>query len=316
MRCFKSFLGAAALVGALAAFPAMAQMGGGGMGGPIDGMTNGTEDLVIPAGVRGEGRFSSFFVTDLWIKATGTGVATLYFHAADSTSSAPAATATVNLTQPITYLPDVLQANFGLAAGFGAIRVAASIPISATVRVYNQTGAGAYGLAFMGMPSRMGMTSMPMGGSYGMDEYAMYMLGLLPQPGNRVNVNVVSTSSTGATGVVEIVDADGSTPTGTGAKSLPFTLAGYSSHQFNDVLLNVHSKFPTGDAGLQVRVRISQGGAGDGHGLCRRERQHDERRLRRHGQHDERWPRHGRRDDGRAVVRRPGVQSACRFGER
>ena len=130
------------------------------------------------------------------------------------------------------------------------------------MRVYNQTGAGAYGLAFMGMPSRMGMTSMPMGGSYGMDEYAMYMLGLLPQPGNRVNVNVVSASSAGATGVVEIVDADGSTPTGTGAKSLPFTLAGYSSHQFNDVLLNVHSRFPTGDAGLQVRVRMNQGGPG------------------------------------------------------
>jgi len=103
---------------------------------------------------------------------------------------------------------------------------------------------------------------MPMGGSYGMDEYAMYMLGLLPQPGNRVNVNVVSTSPTGAAGVVEIVDADGSAPTGTGAKSLPFTLAGYSSHQFNDVLLNVHSRFPTGDAGLQVRVRMNQGGPG------------------------------------------------------
>ncbi|MCL4809402.1 MAG: hypothetical protein KJ062_16675, partial [Thermoanaerobaculia bacterium] len=73
MRCLKSYLGAAALVSALVTFPATAQMGGGGLGGPIDGMTNGTEDLVIPAGVRGEGRFSSFFVTDLWIKATGTG---------------------------------------------------------------------------------------------------------------------------------------------------------------------------------------------------------------------------------------------------
>lgn len=262
MRCLKSFLGAVALVGALASVPALAQMGGGGLGGPIDGMTNGTEDLIIPSGVRGSARFGSFFVTDLWIKASGTGTATLYFYAADSTSSAPTATATVSLTQPITYLPDVLQANLGLAAGAGAIRVAANIPISAIVRVYNQTGAGAYGLAFMGMPSRMGMASMPMGGSYGMDEYAMYMLGLLPEPGNRVNVNVVSTSSTGATGVVEIVDADGSTPAGSGAKSFPFTLVGYSSHQFNDVLLNAHSKFPSGDAGLQIRVRMNQGSQG------------------------------------------------------
>lgn len=262
MKRLQPILGSLILLGALASVPALAQMGGGGVGGPTDGMTNGTEDLIIPAGVRGAGRFSSFFVTDLWIKASGTGTATLYFQAADSASSTPAATATVSLTQPITYLPDVLQTNFGLASGFGAIRVAASFAIAATVRVYNQTGAGAYGLAFMGMPSRMGMTSMPMGGSHGMDEFAMYMLGLLPEPGNRVNVNVVATSSTGTTGVVEIVDADGSTPAGTGAKSLPFTLAGYSSHQFNDVLLNVHSKFPTGDAGLQIRVRMNQGAGG------------------------------------------------------
>ncbi len=262
MRCLKSFVGAVVLVGVVASLPALAQMGGGGTGGPIDGMTSGSEDLIIPAGVRGGGQFSSFFVTDLWIKAGGTGTATLYYHAVDSASSAPTATTTVSLTQPITYLPDVLQANFGLPTAFGAIRVAASFPISATVRVYNQTGAGAYGLAFMGMPSRMGMTSMPMSGSHGMDEYAMYMLGLLPEPGNRVNVNVVATSSTGATGVVEIVDADGSTPTGSGAKSLSFTLAGYSSHQFNDVLANVHSKFGGGDAGLQIRVRMNQGASG------------------------------------------------------
>ena len=263
MRCFKSFLGMAVLAGALSTLPALAQMGGGGgTGGPGDGMTNGGEDLIVPAGVRGPGQFGSFFVTDLWIKAGGTGTATLYFHATDSATSAPSATATILITQPITYLPDVLQGEFGLQAGFGAIRISSVIPVSATVRVYNQSGAGAYGLAFMGMPSRAGMTSMPMSGSYGMDDFAMYMLGLLPQPGNRVNVNVVASASTGASGVVEVLDADGTVPAGTGAKSLPFNLAGYSSHQFNDVLANVHSKLPVGDAGLQIRVRMNQGTSG------------------------------------------------------
>ncbi|HEY3348194.1 MAG TPA: hypothetical protein VGM13_00270 [Thermoanaerobaculia bacterium] len=266
MRSRLMVLALAALAFALVATPAPAQMGGGsGTGaqnGPMDGMTNGTEDLIIPAGVRGAGLYGSFFVTDLWIKASATGTATLYFHKTDSATSAPFATTTVALTQPITYLPDVLQANFGVPSGFGAIRVAASFSVSATVRVYNQSGAGAYGLAFMGMPARMSTTSMPMMGTHGMDEYAMYMLGLLPEPGNRVNVNVVATSGDGAAGVVEIVDADGSTPAGSGTKSLPFTLAGYSSHQFNDVLLNVHSKFPVGDAGLQIRVRMNQGTTG------------------------------------------------------
>ncbi len=263
MKSLTHLLGALVLAAAFSADTGMAQMGGSGSGGgPNDMMTNGSEDLFIPAGVRGAGAFSSFFVTDLWIKASATGTATLYFHAADATSATPAATATITLTQPITYLPDVIQSKFGLATAFGNIRVSASFPISATVRVYNQTGAGAYGVAFMGMPSRMAMTSMPMSGSYGMDEYAMYMVGLLPQPGNRVNVNVVNTSATTTSGVLEVVDADGTVPSGSGTTSYPFTLAGYSNHQFSDVLLNVHSKLAGGDAGLQLRVRMNPGAPG------------------------------------------------------
>ena len=131
------------------------------------------------------------------------------------------------------------------------------------MRVYNNGGGGAYGLSFMGMPSTMSLRSMPMmGGSFGMDDFAMYMLGLLPEPGNRVNVNVVNTNSTAVNGVVEILDSDGSAPSGTGVTSLPFSIAGYSSHQFNGVLANVHSRFGTGDTGLQVRVRLTQGSTG------------------------------------------------------
>lgn len=262
MKSFKLVLAAAVAVAALALSPAVAQMGGGGMGGPTDGMTSGGEDLIVPAGVRGDGRNGAFFVTDLWIKAAAAGQVTLAFHAADAATSAPTATATVALVQPVTYLPDVIQASFGLPAAFGNIRVTAGFAVSATARVYNRTGAGAYGLAFMGMPARMAMSSLPMSGGSGMDEFAMYMLGLLPEPGNRVNVTVVNTSAHLVNGVVEILDADGSTPAGSGARSAAFSLAGYSSHQFNDVLAALRSKFPNGDAGLQVRVRLDQGSAG------------------------------------------------------
>lgn len=253
-----------AVLGAiLAASPAHAQMGGGGMGaGPIDGMTTGSEDLIVPAGVRIEGKFGAFFVTDLWIKASQTGKATLAFHAADSPSAIATVITTIDLKLPVTYLPDVIQSQFGLPSAFGNIRISASFPLAASARVYNRTGAGAYGLAFMGMPARMGMTAMPMSGSFGMDDFAMYMLGLLPEPGNRVNVTVVNTSGATTQGVVEVIDADGSVPDGTGTKSFPFSLAGYSSHQFNDVLADVHSKFTAGDTGLQVRVRMPQGSGG------------------------------------------------------
>ena len=115
----------------------------------------------------------------------------------------------------------------------------------------------------MGMPSTMSLQSMPMmGGSFGMDDFAMYMLGLLPGPGNRVNVSVVNTNSGTVNGVVEVLDSDGSVPSGAGATSLPFSIVGYSSHQFNDVLLNLHSRFGTGDTGMQVRVRLTQGSTG------------------------------------------------------
>ncbi|MGE5716296.1 MAG: hypothetical protein ACM369_06585 [Acidobacteriota bacterium] len=242
------------------ALPAVAQTGGM-QSGPFDGMSS---SIVVPAGVRIEGKNGAFFQTDLWIRCQTVPVAvTLEFHTADAASASPAVTVPITLTQPVTYLPDVLSATFGVARGAGNIRIVAGAPVSAVVRVYNNGGGGAYGLSFMGMPSTMSLQSMPMmGGSFGMDDFAMYMLGLLPEPGNRVNVSVVNTNSSTVNGVVEVLDSDGSAPSGTGATSLSFQIAGYSSHQFNDVLANIHSRFGTGDTGLQIRVRLNQGSGG------------------------------------------------------
>jgi hypothetical protein len=240
--------------------PAAAQTGGM-QNGPFDGMSS---DIVVPAAVRVDGKNGAFFQTDLWIRCRTVPVAaTLYFYTADAASASPAVTVPMTLTQPVVYLPDVLSTTFGVSKGAGNIRIVAGAPVSAVVRVYNSGGGGAYGLSFMGMPSTMSLQSMPMmGGSFGMDDFAMYMLGLLPEPGNRVNVSVVNTNSTTVSGVVEVLDSDGSAPSGTGVLSLPFSIAGYSSHQFNDVLLNVHSRFGAGDTGLQVRVRLNQGSGG------------------------------------------------------
>ena len=85
---------------------------------------------------------------------------------------------------------------------------------------------------------------------------------MLPEPGNRANVSVINTNSGTVTGFVDVLDSDGSAPSGTGVTSLPFQIVGYSSHQFNGVLANIHSRFGAGDTGLQVRVRLNQGSAG------------------------------------------------------
>jgi hypothetical protein len=240
--------------------PAAAQTGGM-QNGPFDGMSS---DIVVPAAVRADGKNGAFFQTDLWIRCKTAPVsATLYFYPADAATSSPAVTVPMTLSQPVVYLADILSATFGVTKGAGNIRIVASGPVSAVIRVYNNGGGGAYGLSFMGMPSTMSLQAMPMmGGSFGMDDFAMYMLGLLPEPGNRVNASVVNTTSGTVNGVVEVLDSDGSAPSGTGATSLPFQIAGYSSHQFNDVLANLHSRFGTGDTGMQIRVRLNQGSTG------------------------------------------------------
>jgi len=240
--------------------PAAAQSGGM-QNGPFDGMSS---DIVVPAAVRADGKNGAFFQTDLWIRCRTVPVsATLYFYPADAATSSPAVTVPMTLTQPVVYLPDILSATFGVSKGAGNIRIVAGAAVSGVIRVYNNGGGGAYGLSFMGMPSTMSLQSMPMmGGSFGMDDFAMYMLGLLPEPGNRVNVSVVNTNSGTVNGVVEVLDSDGSVPSGAGATSLPFSIAGYSSHQFNDVLLNLHSRFGSSDAGMQIRVRLNQGSTG------------------------------------------------------
>jgi hypothetical protein len=229
--------------------------------GPFDGMSS---DIVVPAAVRADGKNGAFFQTDLWIRCKTAPVsATLYFYPADATTSAPAVTVPMTLSQPVVYLADILSATFGVTKSAGNIRIVASGPVSAVIRVYNNGGGGAYGLSFMGMPATMSLQAMPMmGGSFGMDDFAMYMLGLLPEPGNRVNVSVVNTTAGMVNGAVEVLDADGSAPTGTGVTSMPFSIAGYSSHQFNDVLLNLHSRFGSNDTGMQVRVRLNQGSTG------------------------------------------------------
>ena len=240
---------------------ARAQPGGGsGMSGPSDWMSG---EIIVPTGVRADGKGGAFFQTDLWIRCqTVPTTVTLHLNLADAPSSMSAATVTLALSHTVTFFPDIVSNVFLYPSASGNIRIVASRPVAATARVYNSGGGGAFGLALTGMPATMSLQSMPMpDGAYGVDDFAVYMVGLLPQPGNRVNVAVVNTGSAAVSGVVEILDVDGDFPVGTGPTSFPFSIQGYSSHQFNDVLAHLHSK--TGnDATLQARVRLDPGSPG------------------------------------------------------
>lgn len=235
---------AASLLLAALASPAVAAPGG-----PINMISN---DIMVPAAGRGPGAAGSFWVTDLWIRCPAGGDATLEFHALDSPSAAPLATATVHISQPVVYLSDVIENAFGIASGFGNIRIRSTNPASATLRLYSPGGGGSYGFAFMGMPASMAMGSASMMG--GDDAHRMYVQGLLPQPQARVNVMVMNTGSLPIQGTVEVLDADGAAPA-TGPVALRFSIQPYSGHQFNDVLLGVHSRF-SDDMGLQLRIHM------------------------------------------------------------
>lgn len=237
-----------------------AQMMGGGSQSGSPGMTNLMSRAVLaPAAGRGPGAGGSTWRTDLWIKGVAGSSISLEFHPSDATSDAPTASAQVSVTSGVLYLPDVLKSTFNLEQAFGNILLKSEAGLSATVRVYTTSGVGAYGAAFMAMP-----TSTAMRGSGGMmdgdDLYQMYVLGLQPQPRARVNVMVTNSGATAISGTVEILDADGLAPSG-GTTSLPFSIRAYSSHQFGDVLSGVTSRFGDG-SGMQLRVRLANGSTG------------------------------------------------------
>jgi hypothetical protein len=209
-------------------------------------------DIMVPAAGRGPGASGSFWTTDLWIRCPGGGDANLEFHALDSPSSAPTATATVHMTQPVVFIPDVIHTAFGMQGGFGNTRIRTTQPASATLRLSSPGAGGSYGFAFMGMPASMSMGSASMMG--GDDAHRMYVQGLMPQPRSRVNVMVMNTGSVVIQGSVQVLDADGGIPA-TGAMTLRFSIQPYSGHQFNDVLAGVHSRFPE-DMGLQLRIQM------------------------------------------------------------
>ena len=249
----------AVLMSGLVALAASAQMGGGTQPGSSN-MTNlMSTEVLAPAAGRGPGAGGSVWRTDLWIKAVPGSTVTLEFHSVDAATDGPTATAQVSMTSGVLFMPDVLKNTFGLDLSFGNILLRSATGLSATVRVYTIAGGGTYGSAFMAMP-----TSTAMRGSGGMmdgdDRYQMYVLGLLPQPRARVNVMVTNAGSTAITGTMDILDADGLTPSGP-VVSMPFSIRAYSSHQFGDVPSGATSRFGDGSA-MQLRVRLSNGSTG------------------------------------------------------
>ena len=242
-----------AAVSLLLVLPAAAQMNGGGLTNMM------STEILAPAAGRGAGASGSVWRTDLWIKSAAASRVTLEFHANDSSTDSATATSHVTMATPLMFLPDVLRNNFGIEQGFGNIVIRGTSPVSATVRAYTASGGGDYGSAFMAMP-----TSMAMRGSGGMmggnDQYRLYVAGLLPQPGARVNAMVTNAGAVPISGTIEILDADGQLALGA-HPSQTFTLRAYSSHQFGDVLGGLTSRFGDG-SGMQLRLHLADGSTG------------------------------------------------------
>ena len=241
------------------AMTASAQMTGGGPSDVSNQRNMMSTEVLAPSAGRGPGVGGSLWRTDLWIKSIAGATVSLEFHAMDSPTDDPADIVRVSAGAGMIYLPDVLKNTFHLDQAFGNILLRSTSAVSATVRVYSIGSAGAYGSAFMAMP-----TSMAMRGSGGMmdgdDFYQLYVLGLQPQPRARVNVLVINSGNTPISGSVEILDADGFPPAGQPV-SLPYSIRAYSSHQFGNVLAGLTSRFGDGST-MQLRVRLANGSTG------------------------------------------------------
>lgn len=209
-------------------------------------------DVVIPA-VRGEGRNGSFFKTDLWLWGNGPVInAFLTFNAADQEGGFGGIPVTV--VGPVAYVPDVLAGYFFEERVSGFLRVQ-GIGVGATARIYTDSPCGGTaGFALSGLPVGASLRSAPAPGLSPSTAYGLYMVGLLPQPGSRVNVAVLNTSENVASGVVEILEPDGLPPDG-GPTTVPFVIPPISSHQFNDVLSDIRARLPVPGM-LMARVRL------------------------------------------------------------
>ncbi|HSO21876.1 MAG TPA: hypothetical protein VLT81_03155 [Chondromyces sp.] len=180
----------------------------------------------VPAVAHVDGRFGSFWTSDLWIYHQGATVIHLWLNppGQDNTDGE---SVVVPLDQPVVFIPDVVQSLFG-TTGSGSLHYVADGPVTVNSRTWTPgSEGGSYGLTLPGEP--VGAASFAGSGQAGTLRVLVNQ-----RPGSRANFGVVNVSPVPVTVVVEIFTADGEPAPGDSSFSL--ALEPFAMTQVNDVL--------------------------------------------------------------------------------
>lgn len=203
----------------------------------------------IPVAAQSPGKQGSVWTTDVWVfRDTATLIHLWYNPSGRDNSSGQSKV--VALTEPVTYLPDVVATLFQ-TQGKGSIHYLADAPVEVLSRTWTPAaGGGTYGQIAPGIPvDEAGLAS---AGSAGV----LRML-VNKSAGFRTNLGLVNVSGSAVTVSVAILDQGGQPVPGRSAMTV--ALQPYDMKQLDDILTGLE---PATSQGLVVQATIAQGEGG------------------------------------------------------
>ncbi len=200
----------------------------------------------IPVAAHLSGKFSSFWTTDVWIYTQSATTVNLWYNPSGHDNTG-VQSVVVPLTQPVTYLPDIVGTTFHAAGTKGSVHYVADGMVEIVSKTWTPgpTG-GTYGQVADGMP--VAMASTPGAGPDG----SLRML-VNQAPGFRVNLGLLNVTGNAATVTVEIFTADGQPAPGT--SSFTVTLQPYDMQEKDDILAGLAAGIPPGTDRARQRQR-------------------------------------------------------------
>jgi len=203
----------------------------------------------IPVAANLNGKFSSFWTTDVWIYTQSATKVHLWYNKSgqDNTN---AQSVVIPLTQPVTSLPNIVAATFQAPGTKGSVHYLADGMVEIVSKTWTPgPSGGTYGQVADGVPAAM--ASMPGSGPDG----SVRML-VNQTPGFRVNLGLVNVAGSPVTVTVEVFTSDGQPAPG--SSSFIVALQPYDMQQKDDILAGLAAG---SRQGLSVRASVS---AGDG----------------------------------------------------
>jgi len=193
---------------------------------PVLAASGGHLEGYVPAVAHANGKFDSFWTSDLWIYHQGATVIHLWLNkpGQDNTDGE---SVVVALVEPVIFIPDVVETLFG-TEGAGSLHYIADGPVTVSSRTWTPgEEGGSYGLTLLGEP--VGSASFAGSGQAGTLRVVVNQ-----RSGFRSNFGVVNVSPIPVTVLVEIFTADGEPAPGD--SSFTLGLEPFGMTQVNDIL--------------------------------------------------------------------------------